>query len=59
MHNNGMVESTKFRRPLEIVCYEALSNINDAFAREKWLKTGWGRSHIQKMLHNTLKSLGG
>ena len=58
-HNNGLVAATSNRRPLEVIFYEALLRQDDAYAREKWLKTGWGRAHIHKMLHNYLKSLGG
>ncbi|MDQ3065485.1 MAG: GIY-YIG nuclease family protein [bacterium] len=58
-HNQGLVKSTVNRRPLEIIFYEAFLRQDDAFQREKWLKTGWGRNHIQKMLHNYLKNLGG
>jgi len=54
-HNNGRVESTKLRKPLELIFYEAFTNQSDAFAREKWFKTGWGRTHMSKMLSNTLK----
>lgn len=55
-HNNGEVTSTKYRRPLEMIYYEAFISKEDAFAREKWLKTGWGRNHLQKTLDRTLKS---
>ena len=58
-HNSGLVKSTSNRRPLEIIFYEAFLRQDDAYSREKWLKTGWGRNHIQKMLHNYLESLGG
>jgi hypothetical protein len=30
-------------------------NPRDAFAREQWLKTGWGRNQLKTMLRNTLK----
>ncbi len=59
LHNKGQVESTKRRRPFELIYYEAFTNQQDAFAREKWLKTGWGKTHIKKILSNYLKSLGG
>jgi len=59
LHNSGQVESTRRRRPLELIHYEAFLNSKDAFAREKWLKTGWGKNHLQKMLSNYQKSLGG
>jgi putative endonuclease len=58
-HNTGKVYSTKGRIPMDLIYYETFINKTDAFAREQWLKTGWGRKHMQKMLSNTLKSLGG
>jgi len=54
-HNNGKVTSTFLRKPFDLIHYEAFINQNDAFAREQWLKSGWGRNHLQKMLRNTLK----
>lgn len=59
MHSNGNIYSTEKRRPLELIYYEAFLNKKDAFDREKWLKTGWGRNHIKKILYNYLKNLGG
>lgn len=59
LHNLGQVHSTRGREPLELLFYECFSNKLDAFAREKWLKTGWGKSQIRKMLHNHLGSLVG
>ncbi|MBI3624057.1 GIY-YIG nuclease family protein [Candidatus Saccharibacteria bacterium] len=58
-HNSGKVYSTRKRVPLEIIYYEGFIDKSDAFSREEWLKCGWGRQHMQKMLSNTLKSLGG
>ena len=58
-HNTGKVLSTKFRRPLKLIFYESLINKTDAFARQKWLKTGFGYNHIRKMLTETLKSFEG
>jgi putative endonuclease len=37
-HNNGKVESTKNRRPLELVYYESYKSENDARKREHNLK---------------------
>lgn len=54
LHNSGKVESTKKRKPLTLVHYEAFLNKEDAFQREQWLKTGWGRNHLQKVLHHYL-----
>lgn len=59
MHNSGKVKSTADRIPLDLVYYEAFIHKRDAFAREQWLKTGWGKNHIKKILSNYLKSLGG
>lgn len=55
MHNQGKVESTKKRKPFILVHYEAFLNKEDAFQREQWLKTGWGRNHLDKILSNYLK----
>lgn len=38
LHNNGMVFSTKNRRPFEIIYYEAYKSEKDARHREKNLK---------------------
>ena len=42
-HNDGRVFSTKERVPFELIYYEASLNESDAFAREKYLKTGMGK----------------
>lgn len=59
LHNKGNVASTKNRKPLILIYYEAFLNQEDAFQRERWLKTGWGRNHINKILSNYLINLGG
>ena len=53
-HNNGQVESTKKRRPLELVYYEACLCQDDAIHREKYLKTAWGKKYIKNRLKNYL-----
>ena len=55
LYNSGKVESTKYRTPLTLLYYEAFLNKEDAFQREQWLKTGWGRNHLDKILSNYLK----
>jgi len=51
-HSKGKVDSTKNRRPLKLIYYEACLNQQDATHREKYLKT-----HLGKMfLKNRLKS---
>lgn len=47
MHNSGSVASTKERLPLELIYYEACRNKNDAFRREKYLKSGYGHRWIK------------
>ena len=51
-HKKGNVESTKGRRPLKLIYYEACLDRNDATHREKYLKTHYGRM----FLGNHLKS---
>jgi putative endonuclease len=58
MHNDGIVTSTKNRRPFQLIYYEAFIDKNDAYAREKYLKTGGGRNQLKKILKNSL-NLGG
>ena len=53
-HNKGRIESTKDRRPLELVYYEACLNRNDATHREKYLKTYHGKAYIKKRLKSYL-----
>lgn len=59
LHNLGKINSTKNRKPFMLIYYEAFLNKNDAFAREQWLKTGWGRNQLKKILANYFKNLGG
>jgi len=56
LHNSGKVESTKKRLPLTLVHYEAYRNRDDSYEREKFLKTGWGKRYIKKILSNYLHS---
>lgn len=54
-HNNGENQSTKPFRPYKLIFYEAFLNEKDAKNREKYLKGGYGRRSIQKMLMNYIK----
>ena len=47
-HNLGLAKATKFRRPLKLIYYEACLSKEKAIAREKALKTGFGRKYILK-----------
>jgi putative endonuclease len=51
-HEKGLVESTKNRRPLKLIYYEACLSQQDATHREKYLKT----FHGDMFLKNRLKS---
>jgi len=53
-HKNGVVDSTKDRRPLELIYYEACLDKHDATKREKYLKTYHGRMFIKKRLKSYL-----
>jgi putative endonuclease len=54
LHEKGRVESTKNRRPLKLVYYEACLNQQDATHREKYLKTYHGKMFIYKRLKSYL-----
>ncbi|MBI5198421.1 MAG: GIY-YIG nuclease family protein [Nitrospirae bacterium] len=49
-HNEGKVESTKNRRPLRLIYYEAYLEKADAENREIFLKSGSGKRYIKKQL---------
>lgn len=49
-HNLGLVTSTKNRRPFKLVYYEASYIMKDAIAREKSLKTGFGRAYLKRRI---------
>jgi putative endonuclease len=59
-HNKGLVSSTKYRRPLQLIYYEACLDKNDAHRREKYLKTGMGKKYLKNRLKRTLQeNMGG
>ncbi len=53
-HERGRVESTKDRRPLELIYYEACLNQEDVVRREKYLKTYLGKMFLRKRLKSYL-----
>ena len=57
LHAKGLVESTKNRLPVKLIHYEYFINEKDAKAREKFLKSGYGRKQFKEILKNTLQSL--
>ena len=57
-HNDGKVSSTKGRGPFELIYYEASLNAEDAFAREKYLKSGMGKRYLKNRLKRFLSLTG-
>lgn len=53
-HNDGQSQSTKGRGPFEIMYYEACVDGSDAFAREKYLKSGQGKRYLKNRLQRFL-----
>ena len=53
-HKKGRVESTKDRRPLKIIYYEACLKQEDATKRERYLKTYHGKAFLRKRLKSYL-----
>jgi len=53
-HNSGKSLATKPFRPYKLIFYEAFLNRIDAKHREKYLKSGYGRRTINKMLKKYL-----
>ena len=57
-HNNNKVTSTKNRGPFELIYYEGCIDIEDAFKRERYLKTGVGKRYIRSRLKRFLSLTG-
>ncbi|MCX6730031.1 MAG: GIY-YIG nuclease family protein [Candidatus Portnoybacteria bacterium] len=53
-HNDNLVFSTKGRGPFKLIYYEACLNKDDAFAREKYLKSGMGKRYLTNRLKRFL-----
>jgi putative endonuclease len=56
-HEKGWVKSTKSRRPLKLLFYEAYISKEDALRREKYLKTNSGKKALKLMLRNTMNCI--
>ena len=54
-HNSGMSTYTRGKGPYTLLYYEACLDSNDAFAREKYLKSGPGKHYIGNRLKGYLK----
>ncbi len=49
-HNNGFVEATKNRRPLELIHSEKYFLKSESFDRERFLKSLWSAKFKKKLL---------
>ena len=49
-HEKGLVQSTRHRRPLELIYYEACLSEDDASHRERYLKTHYGKMFLKNRL---------
>ena len=57
-HNDNLVLSTKGRGPFILIYYEACLSQKDAFAREKYLKSGMGKRYLKNRLKRFLSLTG-
>jgi len=53
-HNAESVSSTKSRVPLKLIYFEACLQKEDAYRREKYLKTGMGKRYLRNRLKGGL-----
>ncbi|OGK59770.1 excinuclease ABC subunit C [Candidatus Roizmanbacteria bacterium RIFCSPLOWO2_02_FULL_40_13] len=49
-HDNGAVEATRNRLPVQLIYYEACTNKKKAISREKQLKSGFGRAYLKRRI---------
>jgi putative endonuclease len=56
-HNLGKVESTKNRRPLKLIHYEAYLLKSDAQRRERYLKTSEGKKFLRQQIRDLLNNM--
>ena len=53
-HNNGLVRSTKTRRPLKLIYQESYNTKQEAYRRERQIKSYKGGVAFRKLI-NTIK----
>ncbi|MBD3311342.1 MAG: GIY-YIG nuclease family protein [Candidatus Magasanikbacteria bacterium] len=56
-HRTGGVKSTKNRRPIKLIHYEAYVEKSDAKRREKFLKTTEGKRLLKMQLRDLLQKI--
>lgn len=57
-HNDGKAGYTKDRGPYALIYYEACRSVDDAFARERYLKSGMGKRYLRNRLKRFLTLTG-
>jgi putative endonuclease len=55
LHNSGKVTSTKQRCPFDLIYYEYCVDPQDAYRRERYLKSTYGKRYIRTRLKNYFK----
>lgn len=53
-HKRGAALATSYRGPWKLIYYEAYLNQADALGREKFLKSGSGRSFLKRQMKHYL-----
>lgn len=56
-HRKGSNISTKYRRPLVLVHYEAYISRYDARRRERYFKTAKGKSSLRQMVRKSVDTI--
>jgi putative endonuclease len=56
-HQTGSVRWTAPRRPVKLIYYEACLTADDAYRRERFLKSGKGKRYLRKRLAGFLATL--
>jgi len=59
LHAAGRVHSTAHRRPLKLLYYEACLSAEDAYRRERYLKSGRGGRYLRTRLAFSLAEIHG
>ncbi len=58
-HKRGESTYTRTRGPYELIYYEACLNKNDAYRRERYLKTGMGKRYLRNRIKSFTEGLTG
>jgi putative endonuclease len=56
-HRQGKTQTTQRMDKPELIYYEACSSKQDAMARERQLKTGFGRGYLRRRLQHSIMGL--